>query len=382
MSTSTDTSKLDQARELMQGFAERTGLANDSGDAARRYLWTDAFATLNFLALKRIDNDKAFEARALRTIKEVHCHLGQYAEKDSRDGWISGLEGEKAREHPTVGGLRIGKKMLERQEDERYDQNLEWERDGQYYHYHTRWINALLTASKHFDNEQLATWAAELSIAGSRFIADKEGAGTKMYWKMSVDLSRPLVPMMGAHDPLEGLLCAMQAYDETGSFKYEFDGYIEKLKELCARSHWATDDALGVGSLLLNVVRATELQAFMELPPAVKPERLLRDAEQGLESIYRSFDANESARYRLAFRECGLSLGLRCLKGNLAFLKENAVEPQIDSPIWQMAEDIEAFWLDEQNQQAPTFQNHLDINEVSLAASILAQAKPEIYTRV
>lgn len=382
MSMATQSNRLDQARDLMQGFAKRTGLTNDGGDAARRYLWTDAFATLNFLALKRIDNDKAFEARALRTIEEVHCHLGQFAKKDSRDGWISGLEGEKAREHPTVGGLRIGKKLTERQEDERYDHKLEWDRDGQYYHYHTRWINALLTASKHFDNKQLATWAAELSIAGSRFIADKEGGGTKMYWKMSVDLSRPLVPMMGAHDPLEGLLCAMQAYAESGSFKYEFDGYIDKLKALCARSHWATDDALGVGSLLLNVVRAAELQTFMELPPAVKPERLLRDAEQGLESIYGAFDANESAQYRLAFRECGLSLGLRCLKGNLDFLKESAVEPQLDASIWQMADDIEEFWLNEQNQQASTFQNHLDINEVSLAASILAKEKPEIYTRV
>ncbi|MDX1705572.1 hypothetical protein [Pseudidiomarina sp.] len=382
MSELTDSNELAPARELMQGFAERSGLANDSGDAARRYLWTDAFATLNFLALSNLDGDKVFDAQALRTIKEVHCHLGQYAEQDSRAGWISGLEEEKGREHPTVGGLRIGKKRPERKEGEHYDQKLEWERDGQYYHYHTRWINALLTASKHFNNKQLATWAAELSIAGSRFIADKEGAGTKMYWKMSVDLSRPLVPMMGAHDPLEGLLCAMQAYAESGSFKYEFDGYIDKLKALCARSHWATDDALGVGSLLLNVVRAAELQTFMELPPAVKPERLLRDAEQGLDAIYRSFNADESANYRLAFRECGLSLGLRCLKGNLALLKENAVEPQIDSAIWQMADDIEAFWLAEKNQQASTFQDHLDINEVSLAASLLAKEKPEIYTRI
>ena len=27
-----------------------------------------------------------------------------------------------------------------------------------------------------------------------------------MYWKMSIDLSRPLVPSMGHHDPLDGLI--------------------------------------------------------------------------------------------------------------------------------------------------------------------------------
>ena len=27
-----------------------------------------------------------------------------------------------------------------------------------------------------------------------------------MYWKMSIDLTRPLVPSMGQHDPLDGLV--------------------------------------------------------------------------------------------------------------------------------------------------------------------------------
>ena len=27
-----------------------------------------------------------------------------------------------------------------------------------------------------------------------------------MYWKMSIDLSRPLVPSMGHHDPLDGFI--------------------------------------------------------------------------------------------------------------------------------------------------------------------------------
>ena len=37
--------------------------------------------------------------------------------------------------HPTQGGLRIGKNMNERSSSDRFDENLEWDRDGQYYHY-------------------------------------------------------------------------------------------------------------------------------------------------------------------------------------------------------------------------------------------------------
>ena len=41
-----------EAIALMMDFAERTGL--DSGQADRRYLWTDAFAVCNFPGLARI----------------------------------------------------------------------------------------------------------------------------------------------------------------------------------------------------------------------------------------------------------------------------------------------------------------------------------------
>ena len=41
-----------EAVALMMNFAERSGL--DSGQAGRRYLWTDAFAVCNFPGLARI----------------------------------------------------------------------------------------------------------------------------------------------------------------------------------------------------------------------------------------------------------------------------------------------------------------------------------------
>lgn len=370
-----------QAQNLMQGFAERTGLTKENGQSNRRYLWTDSFAVLNFLALKKLQDDKTFEDFATDTIDKVHDHLGKFAPHDSREGWISGLPEETAQEHPTVKGLRIGKKLPERKEEDPINQRLEWERDGQYFHYHTRWIVALLKSGKYFDREKLIDQATELSLAGSRFIKEDQGR-LNMYWKMSVDLSRPLIPRMGAHDPLEGLLCALQARELSFSYDAEFDDYINKLERLCAQSDWGTDDALGIGGLLLNVIRAAELQEKIELPASIKPERLLRDAQQGLAAFHRLYSPNESANYRLAFRECGLSLGLRCLEGNLEFLKDHNLKPSIPSETYSLAEEIESFWLREENQKEATYTDHLDINEMSIAASLLAIDQPDIYTRL
>lgn len=371
---------LKDAKTLMKQFAKRTGLDPENRQTSQRYLWTDAFALLNFLALQKSDGNNENRDFALKLIHEVHHHLGKFAPNDPRTGWISELSEDKAKNHPTIKGLRIGKQLPERKPEEAYNRQLEWERDGQYYHYHTRWIAALLKAGELLEKEEFAKWAAELSLAGAHFIEDKKG-DLSMHWKMSVDLSRPLVPGMGAHDPLEGLLCALQTQDITVAYPEEFKDYISKLKSLCHYSNWQTEDALGIGGLLLNVIRATELQRTFDLPDAVKPERLLRIVEQSLKAFYRSYKPEKSAEYRLAFRECGLSLGLRCLQGNLEFLEKNALKPDIDSKIWNIADDIEAFWLNPEHTQASTFQDHLDINEVSLAASLLARKAPHIYTR-
>jgi hypothetical protein len=60
-------------------------------------------------------------------------------EKQSTRGRV----GERTRRatgaaHPTRGGLRIGKKLPERRPGEAFQERLEWERDGQYFHYLTK----------------------------------------------------------------------------------------------------------------------------------------------------------------------------------------------------------------------------------------------------
>src|SRR5437763_5006876 len=103
-----------QAIELMRGFAERTG-------EARRYLWTDAFAVMNYLELARTTRDQTFLQHAVTLIDRVHQYLGP------RGG---GPESE-GQAHPTAAGLRIGKPLAERGADERVDERLECDRHGQ-----------------------------------------------------------------------------------------------------------------------------------------------------------------------------------------------------------------------------------------------------------
>ena len=109
----------------------------------------------NFLELHRQTGDEEYKDLALRLVDQVHHVLGRHREDDTRTGWISGLSEEEGRRHPTAGGLRIGKGMNERNPREPYDERLEWDRDGQYYHYLTKWMHALNRVSRVTGNPAL-----------------------------------------------------------------------------------------------------------------------------------------------------------------------------------------------------------------------------------
>jgi hypothetical protein len=128
------------AARLMSEFAKRTGLSS-SAENPKRYLWTDAFAVCNFLELFQRTGDQQYRHCATKLIDQVHRVLGRYRDDDLRRGWISGLDDERRRYQPTVGGLRIGKPLSERGADEAINERLEWDRDGQYFHYLTKWVH-------------------------------------------------------------------------------------------------------------------------------------------------------------------------------------------------------------------------------------------------
>ena len=108
----------------MTEFARLTGLS-PATSVPRRYLWTDAFAVCNFLGLYQERGDEEFKDLALQLVEQVHRVLGRHRHDDTRSGWISGLDEENARLHPTLGGLRIGKALNERRLGDPFNEHFE-----------------------------------------------------------------------------------------------------------------------------------------------------------------------------------------------------------------------------------------------------------------
>ena len=372
--------KADLAREMMDDFISRTGINNPDNKDGQRYLWTDAFAVQSLIGLAHVTHSDMYRDRALNLIHEVHHTLGRHRHDDSREGWISGLSDAEGEKRPTVNGLRIGKDLPERRRDEQFNDRVEWDRDGQYFHYITRWIHSLLQASLETSDHRFAEWAADLTKATEKFV-DKSDNRTKMYWKMSIDLSHPLVQSMGAHDPLEGLICLESILYAVPGRDSELRVFRTDLESLCDILDWFTTDALGIGGLLLNTVKACELTAKnRNLHPSVSPRQIWRDSVQSLKAFTDHVYARGApATTRLGFRECGLSLGIRVLAGiRERYSKIKMDFDEIDRFV-QLADEIEDFWSMKSNREVKTWIGHLNINEVMLASSIIAGEYPYAF---
>jgi len=381
-------------REIMMEFARITGLSS-SMEKPRRYLWTDAFAVCNFLTLYRQTSDERYKELALRLVDQVHTILGRHREDDPRTGWISALAEEEGRKHPTEGGLRIGKGMNERQSDEPYDEQLEWDRDGQYYHYLTKWMHALNRVSRVTGDSLYNRWAIELAkTVHTRFTCLPSSGGQKrMYWKMSIDLSHPLVPSMGHHDPLDGLITYLElqataAKDSKKSTRLDLSSEITDMADICEGKNWATDDPLGMGELLSTTYKLAQLMMNEDIGQAELLNDLLDSSLMGLRLFERRNPLNLPANYRLAFRELGMSIGLHAIEKLPGLIKQaprsfimlNRLHSQTENlmrytPLSNM---IEAYWLDDANRQAAGWMGHRDINMVMLATSLA----PEGYIAI
>lgn len=363
----------------MDQFVQRTGLACTTVDLNRRYLWTDAFAVQTLFGLADALDEPGYHELALKLVDRVHETLGKYHPDDKRQGWINGLRETEAVNHPTIDGLRIGKALPERPEGEPPDEQLEWQRDGQYFHYHTRWFNALLEAAHATGEQKYARWAAELICSGRKFIYRHHGR-LGMYWKMSTDLSRPLVTSMGAHDPLEGLICTVAALNAVPSMEQELRPLMQDFEKMCSGQDWTTTDALGIGGLLLASLRVGLMAApGVTLPSPADPETLWADSLRSLQVYAQQHVAGGSPEGRLGFRECGLALGLRALHSAKSLREEGELNLEPLDHFISLATEIQDFWLAPQNQRASTWTGHLDINAVTLAASLVAAEAPLVF---
>jgi len=374
-------------RDFMTEFACMTGLSPTGKVPPRRYLWTDAFAACNFLELYRQTGDEKWRHLALRLVYQVHNILGRHRHDDSRTGWISGLDEQEGKTHPTMGGLRIGKEMNERRLNDPFDEQLEWDRDGQYYHYLTKWMHALNRVSRVTGDSSNNIWAMELAkTAHAGFVYVPSSGGQKrMYWKMSIDLSYPLVSSMGQHDPLDGLITYNQlkvsaSKDIENPTCPDLNEEITDMANICKGKSWATDDPLGIGGILSDAFKVAQLIINDNFEQIELLESLLDSSLQGLGLYERRSTLKLPAVYRLAFRELGLSIGLRAVErlhvlinqNSAHFHKTPALYLRIESLMryLQLRDEIEMFWLEPTNREADTWKAHCDINMVMLATSL------------
>lgn len=373
-------------QEIMADFADRTGLTTGN-HGTKRYLWTDAFAVCNFLELFHQTGDEQYKEKAVALVDQVHAVLGRHRDDDSRSGWISGFDGEEGKLHPTAGGLRIGKKINERQADEPYNDRLEWDQDGQYFHYLTKWMHALNRVAQVSGNLQYNRWALELAkTAHAQFTYTSLTSQAKqMYWKMSIDLSRPLVSSMGQHDALDGLITYLQLMatavdDPEMSAELNLGTEISEAMSMCEDMNWFTDDSLGIGGLLTDAFKVTQLIVHSNLQLTDMLSTLLHSAKGGVDAFSLTDTLSYPAEYRLAFRELGLSIGLQTIEKMMLAIKQHPGRfPQQQSLILQLADfsphlplmkKIKMFWLTAINQQSNTWTEHIDINSVMLATSL------------
>ncbi|MDH4041835.1 MAG: hypothetical protein OEV88_14365 [Gammaproteobacteria bacterium] len=375
---------------IMHDYAQSTGLVDGSA-APRRYLWTDAFAVCNFLGLYRLTGRQIHLDSARRLVDQVHFVLGRYADNDWRSGWISGLDEQAGYEHPTAGGLRIGKKLPERQAHEAFDDRLEWERDGQYLHYLTKWMQALTRMAMVTGETRYHRWALELARAAHAGFTYRPmvGPARRMYWKMSVDLSRPLVTSMGQHDPLDALVAYLEIRangipdgdsGEGTELGDELGDEIADCQAMCAGRGWATDDPLGTGGLLADTFCLAQLPVGADWWEPLKLSSLLADCLAGVAAFVRSGVLRAPATHRLAFRELGLAIGLHAIErwsdlsaqqaGEFVATEEEQTQLESLAGYRDLPAAIEAFWLQEEHQQADSWRDHLDINRVMLATSL------------
>lgn len=370
---------------IMLDYAAITGLF-PPGETPRRYLWTDAFALCTLLELYRQTGDGRWLDLALQLVDQVHAVLGRHRSDDHRSGWISGLDEAGGKLHPTVGGLRIGKSLNERGAGEPPDERLEWDQDGQYYHYLTKWMHALSRVSRVTGEPVYAGWGVELAkTAHAAFTyAPFPGGPKRMYWKMSIDLTRPLVPSMGQHDPLDGLVTCSELQASTGWMRLQphlvLTTEVAELAAICRGREWDSDDPLGIGGLLGDAWRIAQLAGTGILRDTSLLESVVDAALAGLADFAGSSSRNYPASCRLAFRELGLSIGL---KGAVPLREWSEKNPEIIVPgsrvlrkigelagYLPLAGEIERFWQEGRNRESESWREHREINMVMLAASL------------
>jgi hypothetical protein len=207
-----------------------------------------------------------------------------------------------------------------------------------------------------------------------------------MVWKMSIDLSRPLVASMGHHDPLDGHVRCLQL-QSSGVDAGDREA-ADRMRTLAARfasmihrDALATADPLGIGGLLMDAAALAQLIDGEHIDDNGLLDALLSAGTGSLRQYARQNDLDLPATHRLAFRELGLCIGLH---GVPIIQRQVEAAPdrfddaaQIGRRLDRLVEaaalgrEIEAFWLTPAHRQTDLWSEHGDINDVMLATALV-----------
>eukprot|EP01062_Namystynia_karyoxenos_P003069 TRINITY_DN11081_c0_g1_i3.p1 TRINITY_DN11081_c0_g1~~TRINITY_DN11081_c0_g1_i3.p1 ORF type:complete len:362 (+),score=97.10 TRINITY_DN11081_c0_g1_i3:81-1166(+) len=312
--------------------------AGPSPCGQRRYLWTDAFAVLNFVSMAhRAESPECREAllgAAGKLVSAVHECLGRPRSPEFPMA-PDGSGGYK--------GLRIGKEQARKQSDAGMSY------DGMYWHYLDKWMFALARLAEATGSRETAERAVRLvRQVHPHFAVSRGDSVLGVYWKTNVDLTpiRGLERVGPSSDALTGWLVyrIVQRATAAGSdgspplAEEEAQLRVPAMIYATAGGLRATDDPLGYG---LQWWKAQWLRG-------AQADELRRELRSGAAS------AMSQRHLSLPFRLYGAVIGARLSR---------------DAEVAARAEEALAALVDREERQ-PVGAPHSGINKVMLATAL------------
>jgi hypothetical protein len=239
------------------------------------------------------------------------------------------------------------------------------------------------------NKSKYAQWAGELALAAFQGFGHRSASGgglVGIYWKMSTDLSRPLISAMGLHDVVDGFITFREVQNAMANMSVasgmsDIPAAIESLSPLCQRKDWATDDPLGLGGLLFDACRLCQLFNPNGHADSDLLETLLDGCSYGLTSFVRALRLAKSVSNRLAFRELGLAIGLKAVSAIAHGMTERGSYFENRGDLRRalnllqrhelIGDEIIGEWLPHAEQQDKSWRTHQDINEVMLTTALI-----------
>jgi len=202
---------------------------------------------------------------------------------------------------------------------------------------------------------------------------------------MSIDLTRPLVKSMGQHDPLDGLITWLQLDCAAGCVpgipvELRLQNEIAALRVMNQGMNCVSGDPLGLGGLLADAFRLAQIVAIYRLDETDRLKSLVGDIDDSLQYYVTQNQLGLPAKYRLAFRELGLAIGLRAIGKMQDWVTQHpasfSTADELTALLGKLAgfrhlhAIIEDFWCEPVHRMSETWRHHADINDVMLATAL------------